>query len=410
MFSKIMGATFILTGSAIGAGMLALPLVGAPTGFFYSIILLVAMWLLMTLTALLTLEATLAFKPYNNSFGTMAQKILGRPAQIITWFSYLLLLYATTAAYISGSTSLLVLVLKKITHVEFSFWVNTTLITLVFGGIVFLGTHIVDYSVRFLLSIKVILLIIMLAVMIPYVETSKLLTLSFSAKYLWVASPIFLNAFGFHFVIPSITNYCNQQVKTLRWVIIASTTIPLFVYIMWLFVTFGIIPIAGKLSFTTIVHDNTSVGGLIQTLTTIAKGKYTALCIDIFSNIAMTTSFLGVTLGLFDFLADGFKRTNTKVGRLQTAILTFLPPLLFALFYKNGFILALECSAFFAVILEIFLPAILVYRLRCNSNMQSTYRVPINDKFLLILLCGVGSLLICIVIANQFNLLPALGY
>ncbi|CAL7959214.1 Tyrosine-specific transport protein [Gammaproteobacteria bacterium] len=406
MFNKTIGGIFILTGSAIGAGMLALPLVGASAGFFYSTILLILNWLLMTLTALLTLEATLAFKPYNNSFGTMTQKILGRPGQIITWFSYLLLLYATTAAYICGSTSLLDVILKNTIHIQLPFWVSTTLFTLFFGGIVFLGTSIVDYSIRFLLSAKAILLMVALVVLVPYVDSSKLLNQSFSAQYLWVAAPIFLNAFGFHFAIPSVSSYCDQHAKNMRRVIIASTTIPLLIYILWLLVTFGIIPITGKLSFATIAYENTSVGGLIQTLNSITKNKYTASCINIFSNIAMTTSFLGVALGLFDFLADGFKRTNTHTGRLQTAILTFLPPILFALFYQNGFIMALEYSAFFAIILEVFLPTLLVYRLRSNNKLQSTYRVPLNRHFLLILLFGIGSLLMLTVIAKRLNLLP----
>lgn len=400
MLNKTIGGIFILTGSAIGAGMLALPLVSSSAGFFYSAILLILNWALMTLTALLTLEATLAFKPHNNSFGTMTRKILGKPGQIITWLSYLLLLYATTAAYICGSTSLLNVILKSTIQIELPFWVGTILFTLLFGGIVFLGTSTVDYSIRFLLSAKTILLIAVLVILVPYIDLSKLLAQSFSAKYLWVAAPIFLNAFGFHFAIPSVSSYCNQHAKSMRLVIIASTTIPLLIYILWLLVTFGIIPIAGKLSFAAIAYENTSVGGLIQTLNNITKNKYTASCINIFSNIAMTTSFLGVALGLFDFLADGFKRANTYTGRLQTTILTFLPPILFALFYQNGFIMALEYSAFFAIILEVFLPALLVYQLRGNNKLQSTYRVPLNRHFLLILLFSIGSLLILTITGN----------
>ena len=406
MLNKAIGGVFLLTGSAIGAGMLALPLISASAGFFYSVILLILNWLLMTLTALLTLESTLAFKPHNNSFGTMTQKILGRPGQIITWFAYLLLLYATIAAYICGSTSLLSVILKNAIYIQLPSWINTSLFILFFGGIVFLGTNIVDYAMRFLLSAKTILLIIAIIALVPYVDPNKLLAQPFSAQYLWAAAPIFLNAFGFHFAIPSVSSYCDQQTRNIHWVIIASTTIPLIIYTLWLLTTFGIIPLTGKLSFATITHETTSVGGLIQTLNNITKNKYTAFCISIFSNIAMTTSFLGVALSLFDFLADGFKRTNTHMGRFQTAVLTFLPPTFFALFYKNGFIMALEYSALFAIILEVFLPTLLVYRLRNNNNLKSTYRVPLNKYFLLILLFGIGLLLMLIVINAQLKLLP----
>lgn len=56
---------------------------------------------------------------------------------------------------------------------------------------------------------------------------------------------------------------------------------------------------------------------------------------------ALATSFLGVALGLFDYLADLFQRSNTAAGRLQTGAITFPPPLAFALFYPRGFVMAL---------------------------------------------------------------------
>ncbi|NYY76982.1 hypothetical protein DMI62_19975 [Escherichia coli] len=47
------------------------------------------------------------------------------------------------------------------------------------------------------------------------------------------------------------------------------------------------------------------------------------------ADLALATSFLGVALGLFDYLADLFQRSNTVGGRLQTGAITFLPPLAF---------------------------------------------------------------------------------
>lgn len=63
-------------------------------------------------------------------------------------------------------------------------------------------------------------------------------------------------------------------------------------------------------------------------------------------------NFLGVSLGLFDFLADGFKQSNTHGGRFRTALLTFVPPFMFAILYPQRFILALGYAAIFVAILE----------------------------------------------------------
>ncbi len=50
-----------------------------------------------------------------------------------------------------------------------------------------------------------------------------------------------------------------------------------------------------------------------------------------FSKLAVASSFFGVTLGLFDYLADLFKIDNSHGGRFKTVLLTFLPP---ALLYR----------------------------------------------------------------------------
>jgi tyrosine-specific transport protein len=109
-----------------------------------------------------------------------------------------------------------------------------------------------------------------------------------------------------------------------------------------------------------------------------------------FSDIAMTTSFLGVTLGLFDFLADGLKRQNTRAGRLQTALITFIPPLFFALYYPKGFITALGYAGLCVTVLEVILPALMVYRLRKSSTLNSPYRMKGGLSVLgIVLLAGV---------------------
>ncbi|MCN4440417.1 tryptophan permease, partial [Escherichia coli] len=62
------------------------------------------------------------------------------------------------------------------------------------------------------------------------------------------------------------------------------------------------------------------------------------LLLVVFSNFAVASSFLGVTLGLFDYLADLFGFDDSAVGRLKTALLTFAPPVVGGLLFPNGFL------------------------------------------------------------------------
>ncbi|WP_438884798.1 aromatic amino acid transport family protein, partial [Bacillus cereus group sp. Bce018] len=77
--------------------------------------------------------------------------------------------------------------------------------------------------------------------------------------------------------------------------------------------------------------------------------------IGIFADLALLTSFLGVSLGLFEFMGDTLRKKGAGVNRFVASVATFTPPLLFALFYPQGFIMALGYAAIALAVLAIFL-------------------------------------------------------
>jgi tyrosine-specific transport protein len=93
--------------------------------------------------------------------------------------------------------------------------------------------------------------------------------------------------------------------------------------------------------------------------------------------------------------------------RLQTGLLTFLPPLAFALFYPRGFVLALGYAGVALAVLALIIPSLLAMQSR-KRNPQSGYRVAGGQVVLwLVLGCGVA------IIAVQFSIvagwLPAVS-
>ncbi|MEI8054543.1 MAG: aromatic amino acid transport family protein [bacterium] len=396
--SKLIGSILIIIGTMIGAGMLALPIVSAEAGFATAAIMLVAMWAVMTITGLLTLEVNLAFEEYANSLGTMAFRTLGVSGLVVSWLCTLLLLYALTAAYISGGTSLLANIAELILHVNPPNWFNALLFLVVMGGIVFLSTKSVDYCNRFLMGFKGLSLAIAFILLFPQVNFVNMMRESCGIKSLLPMLPIFLCSFGFHPTIPSLSIYIGRKPRELKFAIIYGSIAALVIYSLWLFVTMGTVPLMGEHSFAS---AGQSVGELIKTIYVIANNKWITVGINVFSNVAMTTSFLGVTLGLFDFLADGFKRSNTRFGRFQTSLLTFIPPLIFALFFPDSFVLALKYAAFFATILVVILPALMAYKLRSNAGLSSPYRV-FGGKYLLFFIMAIGVLMLLVEIFALF--------
>lgn len=106
MKNRTLGSIFIVAGTTIGAGMLAMPLAAAGVGFGMTLLLLGTLWALMCYTALLLLEVY-QHVPADTGLGSLAARYLGRYGQWITGFSMMFLMYALTAAYISGAGELI---------------------------------------------------------------------------------------------------------------------------------------------------------------------------------------------------------------------------------------------------------------------------------------------------------------
>ena len=396
--NKFIGSILVVIGTTVGAGILALPLVSAQAGFMWATIAIIAVWALMTITGLLVLEINLVLDRSACSFSSMAEKTLGRVGKIITWLVCLLLLYSLTAAYMAGASSLLLNLWEKVFRIKVAGFVSPLLFTLFFGGIVFWSTRATDYANRGLISIKGALLFVAIISLLPHVETGKIMQsyhIPMRNSYFFAMFPIFLCAFGYHTVIPSLRMYIGDQPKKLQKMIIGATTVALLIYLLWLLATLGVVPRDGKNSFNMIIANDNSVKGFVNVITLLVQSKWVSFGIHGFANIAMTTSFLGVTLGLFDFLADGCKRSDSRFGRTQTAILTFMPPLIFALYFPGGFVLALKYAAIFVAILEIVLPALMVYKLRRNPQLASL-RIIGGGNITLLLLGIIGVVLIII--------------
>lgn len=73
----------------------------------------------------------------------------------------------------------------------------------------------------------------------------------------------------------------------------------------------------------------------------------------------MACSFLGVTLGLFDYLADVLGFDDSPGGRLQTAIATFAPPMFCAFIWSEGFLHAIGFAGLAATLWAVITPALL---------------------------------------------------
>ncbi|AYY81326.1 tyrosine transporter TyrP [Proteus vulgaris] len=403
MKNRTIGSVFIVAGTTIGAGMLAMPLAAVGIGFSTIMLLLVGLWLLMSYTALLLVEVYQYNDPHTG-LGSIAKRYLGVGGQVVTGLALLLLMYALTTAYISGAGELLSSTLSSWIGHELSVTQGIIIFTVIGGAVVGIGTTSVDIINRLLFTAKVFFLIFMLIVMLPHVESVNLTSMPVAQGLILSAIPVIFTSFGFHGSVPSIVSYMNGDIKKLRIIFIAGSAIPLIAYVLWQIATLGAIPTN---TFMGIMAQQSGLNGLLTAIRDVVATPRVNIAVNLFAALALATSFLGVALGLFDYLADLFKRSNRATGRMQSSLLTFIPPLLCALYFPN-FVQALAYAAIALSILALLLPTLLVWKVRQAQHDTDKYQVK-GGKGALAVVFTCGLVVIGIQIAITFGLLPQVG-
>ncbi|ENZ4205516.1 MULTISPECIES: tyrosine transporter TyrP [Providencia] len=382
--------------------MLAMPIAAAGNGSTISLAMLFVLWALMCYTALLLVEVY-QHESSETGIGSVAQRYLGSGGKFITGFSMMFLMYALTAAYVSGAGEIITSNLKNSFAIEMADWMGIVIFTVIGGGVVCFGTSSVDFINRILFAAKIVFLVIILVLMMPHVEQQNLLSAPTEKVLILSAIPVFFTSFGFHGSVPSVVKYMGGDVKKLRIIFIIGSAIPLVAYILWQIATLGSI---NPTTFVGILAENSGLNGLLDAIRNVVMSERTQFIAQMFMSLALATSFLGVALGLFDFLADLFKRQDNMEGRLQTGLLTFLPPLVFALFYPKGFVMALGFAAIALSILALLLPSAMAFKSRlCNKRKyQVTGGTP---ALFIVFLCGI--VVIGVQLAIAFKILPNVG-
>lgn len=395
--NKTVGSTLLVAGTMIGAGMLAMPLTSAGIGFGFTLVLLLGLWALLTFSALLFVELYQTAES-DAGIGTLAEQYFGKTGRIVATAVLIIFLYALIAAYISGGGSLL----KDLLPESFGDKVSILLFTVIFGSFIVIGTHSVDKINRVLFFVMLAAFAVVLSLMLPEIKFDNLMATPIDNALIISASPVFFTAFGFHGSIPSLNKYLDGNVKALRISILAGSAITLCAYILWQMSTHGLLT---QNEFLQILKEDATLNGLVKATLAITGSNVIAGAVKLFSTLALVTSFLGVGLGLLECIEDLLKRSfNISAGRISLGLMTFIPPLVFALFYPEGFILALgyagQMFAFYAVVL----PVSLVWKAR-RTHINFPYKVWGGNLTLIIVLV-LGVIITSIPFAIRAGYLP----
>lgn len=392
MRNKILGSALMIAGTTIGAGMLAMPLTSAGIGLGMTTLLLVGLWLLLGYTGLLFMEVYQTAKQQDVGVATLAEQYFGMTGRVLATASLLILLYALLSAYLTGGASLLIDFLPENTwQQDTKLTVSSLILTLVLGAVVSVGVKGVDGLTRLLFAFKIAVFVILLFTMLPKVQPENLLATPVDNLQVVSAVPIFFTAFGFHVIMASINTYLDADIKKIRMAVYIGTLIPLVAYLLWQLATHGVL---SQTEFMAILAQDPTLNGLVRATSHITGSTMLGEVMRLFSALAILTSFLGVAMGIFECVNDFLKFLNFVPNRFVIALFTFLPPLVFTLFYPDGFIMVLGYAGLLFAFYGVILPVGLAWKAR-QQHPNLAYRVAGGNVALwLVLAAGIAIMLI----------------
>ncbi|MDX7985744.1 tryptophan permease [Xenorhabdus sp. 12] len=399
---SIFGGAMIIAGTAVGAGMFSIPIVTSGVWFTGSIILLIYTCICLYFSGLMILEANLNY-PAGASFHTVTKDLLGKGWCTLNGLSITFVLYILTYAYVSAGSSIIFHNIQSIIPVTQP--VAGLIFAFVVAFIVWLSTKAVDRLSTILIGGMVITFIMSVGGMFVDVKTAILFdhanTDMSYLPYALVALPYLLTSFGYHGNVPGLVKYYNKDSKAVARSLLYGTLLTLTIYILWQYVIQGNIP---REAFKQIIADGGNIGNLLQQMNMTSSSKTVSQLLNTFSYMALASSFLGVSLGLFDYLADFFKFDDSHQGRLKTALITFVPPTILALIFPNGFLYAIGFAGLAATIWAVIVPALMARASR-KRYPSSSYRAP-GGNFLIGFIILFGLINAVTHILSLFNLLP----
>jgi tyrosine-specific transport protein len=284
---------------------------------------------------------------------------------------------------------------------EVSKGVGCGIFIFVFGMVTYLGSKIIG-------RVNTILFVAMMAAYVALVgmgldEVNLLLLRHENWPVTLMAMPFLLTSFSFQTMVPSLTPYLHRHVRSMRWAIIGGTTVAFLVYLIWQTLLLGIVPAHGEMGLVEAFNKGESP---IQFLAEHVHGSALSVFAGFFAFFALVTSFLGITMGLFDFLSDGLQIPEKGAGQIFLGAIVIIPTLFFAIYFERMFLLALDTSGGFGdSILNGIIPVLMVWTGRYYYGFKGPYEVP-GGKWLL---CGVFiffAFTLVIEVLSKFNALP----
>lgn len=379
---SVFGASSLVAGTMVGAGILALPAATVEVGFLPSTGAMGIGWLYMTMSGLLIAELSINRLGQSGMPGQgmldLYEDSLGPKWSKVGSAAYFGLHYCLLVAYIAqggsnlnafvgfdnlglpaglpqvafAATTATGLYLAKPAMIETANKVFVSVLAIVFLGIIGFGTGSADFH----------------ALIDPVNQHPENVV---------DALPIIFLSLVYHNVVPTVVNQLEGDRSKITKAIVYGTSVPTLMFLAWNAVVLSNVgaldgSAASTIDPVAILQASASSGG---------SGAILANLVTTFSSLAVVTSLIGFVYGLLDAWTDVFNLPTEGPAfdkwKLPLFGLVFLPPLALSLTDPDIFFTALDYGGAFGVsTLFLVLPPIMVWKQRYGDDQQNLLTKP----------------------------------
>ena len=333
---------FLIVGTSVGAGILALPIETGSVGFLPSFSCLILIWILMATTGWIFIYKFMTSIKKVSDFAGLYENELGGWAKYINTIAYLITFYGLLVAYLAGASTTIIKLFPGLEEVSYASPLLIIILFIAGTSVVLFGMEMVRKSNALLTILLFIFFFIMIVLVVDHLNPNYLYYTNWYKAPLEM--PILVTAFGFHILIPIMYNHSKKQKippKMLFKVLIIGTLIVFLVNTIWATIVMGILPLTSPINQISITGALRSNVPATVPLANLIQSDYLIAVALSFTLFAIATSYLGVGSGFMNYIKD-LTGKYFKRNRVTDALITFTLPLIVVLIDPNLFIKTLN--------------------------------------------------------------------
>ena len=327
--------SLMVTGNLLGAGILALPVNLGPAGMIPAAIGITAVWALMLYSSFVLADQKELVQGDTGGLPSFFGLKLGPTAKWIAVAADLIVLYGVLTAYLTGTTT----ILEGLFKIPLPQPVICLIYFAVVAGLTSFGVNILRKCNAGILVAMGVTFLMLIAMTESHVNAARAVPMRWD--FLPAAMPVVLTAFLYHNLIPTVCRELNNDRRAIRLTMFIGSAIGLGMNLLWTGTVFCSLPFTDPKDISILNAFNLDLPATIPLSLMLNNPLFTDIGL-MFAVLSMTAAFMANGQALRDFLLDLTDTCFNCRNRTLIWVLSFLPPLLVAVFYPGIFLTAMN--------------------------------------------------------------------